>query len=135
MIKSVTGRLIALGATNGLIATVMAALAAHTLKGTLSSEEAGWYETAVTLQFATTAGFVMTAFLGQFGRQKWAVSAAAGLALGLGLFSGSLYVLAIAGAGTLGGFHWVTPIGGLLMMIGWASLGVGALRSSGGPKD
>ena len=38
---------------------------------------------------------------------------------GILLFSGSLYALALTGAGVLGA---ITPIGGLLFLIGWACL-------------
>ena len=38
---------------------------------------------------------------------------------GIVLFSGSLYALAFTGVGILGA---VTPIGGLLFLIGWLSL-------------
>jgi uncharacterized membrane protein YgdD (TMEM256/DUF423 family) len=37
------------------------------------------------------------------------------------IFSGSLYALALTGIGTLGA---ITPIGGLLLMAGWVTLGI-----------
>jgi uncharacterized membrane protein YgdD (TMEM256/DUF423 family) len=43
--------------------------------------------------------------------------AAALIAMGALIFSGSLYVLALTGARWLG---MVTPLGGLLMIAGWA---------------
>jgi uncharacterized membrane protein YgdD (TMEM256/DUF423 family) len=42
------------------------------------------------------------------------------------VFSGSLYLLALGGPRWLGA---ITPIGGLAFMIGWALLGIAALRS------
>jgi uncharacterized membrane protein YgdD (TMEM256/DUF423 family) len=46
--------------------------------------------------------------------------------VGVLLFSGSLYGLALGGPRLLGP---VTPIGGLLLMVGWLCLVVSVLRS------
>ena len=51
--------------------------------------------------------------------------AAAAFALGLVLFCGAVYALALAGAR----LPAVAPAGGALLMGGWALLGVGALRA------
>jgi uncharacterized membrane protein YgdD (TMEM256/DUF423 family) len=45
---------------------------------------------------------------------------------GIVLFSGSLYALALTKISVLGA---ITPIGGLLLMAGWAIVGIRALRS------
>ena len=45
--------------------------------------------------------------------------------LGIVLFSGSLYALALTG---VTGFGMVTPLGGLAFLAGWALLIVAALR-------
>ena len=50
--------------------------------------------------------------------------------VGVTLFSGSLYVLALGGPGWLGP---VTPIGGLALLGGWALVAVGAAR--GGSRN
>jgi uncharacterized membrane protein YgdD (TMEM256/DUF423 family) len=46
--------------------------------------------------------------------------------LGIVLFSGSLYALALTKISVLGA---ITPIGGLLLMAGWAIVAIRALRS------
>jgi uncharacterized membrane protein YgdD (TMEM256/DUF423 family) len=48
-----------------------------------------------------------------------------GFAGGIVLFSGSLFALAASGAHWLG---WVTPAGGLALMLGWGALATLALR-------
>jgi uncharacterized membrane protein YgdD (TMEM256/DUF423 family) len=48
-----------------------------------------------------------------------------GFAVGVLLFSGSLYVLALSGVRAWGA---VTPIGGALFLVGWAALVYAALR-------
>jgi uncharacterized membrane protein YgdD (TMEM256/DUF423 family) len=45
-------------------------------------------------------------------------------AAGIVFFSGSLYLLAVTGVTTLGA---ITPIGGLLFLIGWALLAFAAI--------
>ncbi len=54
------------------------------------------------------------------------------LLIGLGtlIFSGSLYVMALSGMRWLGA---VTPIGGLLMIVGWSAVAWAALRR--GPRS
>jgi uncharacterized membrane protein YgdD (TMEM256/DUF423 family) len=46
--------------------------------------------------------------------------------LGILLFSGSLYALALTKISVLGA---ITPVGGLLLMAGWTIVGIRALRS------
>jgi len=47
---------------------------------------------------------------------------------GIALFSGSLYVMTLTGRRALGA---VTPLGGLLMLAGWAALALNALSAPG----
>jgi uncharacterized membrane protein YgdD (TMEM256/DUF423 family) len=47
-------------------------------------------------------------------------------AIGILLFSGSLYALALTGIGILVA---ITPLGGLLLMAGWILIGLGGLRA------
>jgi uncharacterized membrane protein YgdD (TMEM256/DUF423 family) len=49
-------------------------------------------------------------------------------ALGIVLFSGSLYVLTLTGISKLG---IITPFGGLAFLVGWALLGLTAWRLGG----
>lgn len=58
-------------------------------------------------------------------RRGAAFIAAWSFALGIVLFSGSLFALAATGARWLG---WVTPFGGTALIIGWATLASLALR-------
>jgi uncharacterized membrane protein YgdD (TMEM256/DUF423 family) len=48
-----------------------------------------------------------------------------GFALGLLLFSSSLFALAVTGIAAIG---WATPFGGAALLLGWAALGIDALR-------
>ena len=58
-------------------------------------------------------------------RRGAAVVAGWSFAFGIVLFSGSLFALAAGAARWLG---WVTPVGGLALIVGWAALATLALR-------
>lgn len=111
---------VALGALAGLMAVAAAAGAAH-----LPAEtgEARAIASAVQMQ-----GWHALALLGcgLWGARGGRLAHAAGVAFALGtlLFCGTVY------AGALGGPHLGTlaPVGGSLLMLGWALLGLSALR-------
>ena len=52
-------------------------------------------------------------------------------AAGVAVFSGSLYLLALTGAGWLG---TVTPVGGALLLAGWGLLAAAAWRAGGSAR-
>ena len=58
-------------------------------------------------------------------RRGAAAVAGASFALGILLFSGSLYALALGAPAWTG---WITPFGGVALMLGWAALGALAFR-------
>ena len=132
MMKPITGRLLALAATNGLIATMLAALGNHALKTSLSEQALAWFNMGAIMQMATTIALLGAALLGEHGRKGWANKSAAASGLGILFFSGSLYMLALSEPNGIGGFHWLTPLGGGLLMLGWWLLAIGAFRSSRG---
>lgn len=133
MLSPLSARLLALAAFNGLIATLMAALGSHGVADTLNDlGTRGWYDTAVLMQFGTGVGLLGCAVLCEHGKKAAANWAALVMASGLTLFSGSLYILSLDGPGSLGSFHWLTPVGGILMLSAWGMLAVSALRSGRG---
>jgi uncharacterized membrane protein YgdD (TMEM256/DUF423 family) len=58
-------------------------------------------------------------------RRGAAIVAGWSFSIGIMLFSGSLFVLALTGATQI---SWATPIGGVALMLGWAALGFLAFR-------
>lgn len=114
---------IGLGALAGLLAVALAALAAHGLAsiGPLRLEMLrnalqmqGWHALALL-------------FCGLWAPRGGRLADAAGavFSLGLLLFCGAVYALAIGGV-SLG---ILAPIGGTLLMLGWALLLVSAVRA------
>lgn len=107
-----------LGCLAGLTAVVLGAFGAHALKGILS--EAGTLEvwqTAVDYHMWHALALVLCAVISKRGRSM--TLAVILFTVGILLFSGSLYWLALGGPGWLGP---VTPLGGLSLMAGWAAL-------------
>ncbi len=104
-----------LGALSGLLAVAIGAFAAH---GVHDPKAAELLRTGATYQFMhCMATFACATFM-QIGARR-ARFAPAFFLTGMLLFSGSLYALA------LGAPRWVgviTPIGGLLFLLGWAVL-------------
>ena len=107
----------------GLTGVALGAFGAHGLKVTLTATGGleNW-KTAVLYQLVHAV-----ALLALSSRSEPAVGRVSlWWTLGVGLFSGSLYLIAL---GAPAKFLWpVTPAGGLALLIGWAILSWSALR-------
>lgn len=118
-----------IGAANGLLAVVAGAFGAHFLKNRLSLADLATFDVAVRYQMYHALALLAVAAL-VHARPSTATTAAAWcMLIGILLFSGSLYGLA------LGGWKWlgpITPIGGLSLMAGWVLLALGAIGASRG---
>ena len=103
-----------LGAGLALLGVALGAFGAHMLGDVLSPERLDTFETAVRYQMYHALGLVA---LGALPKPTW--RAAPFLFWGSVVFSGSLYLLIATGIGFLGA---ITPIGGILQIIGWGLL-------------
>ena len=116
-----SNRLLLAGAALGGSGVLLGAFGAHALRATLDEGALGWWQTAV--QYQMWHALALLALAGApLARRGGAAALIGG---GVLLFSGSLYAMALTGLRPLGA---VTPIGGLLMILGWAALAIGALR-------
>ena len=108
-----------IGALAAFIGVAFGAFGAHGLRGRLSPESLNVFETGVRYQmYHAFAIFVVAIALTRFG--GWSVRAAGWLfTLGIIVFSGSLYALALSGQRWLGA---VTPLGGAAFIAGWIVL-------------
>ena len=108
-----------LAAFFGFLSVALGALGAHSLKNILDEYGKSVYEKAVLYQmFHSMALFAVGVFQHLFKGISFSL-AGFGFLIGILLFSGSLYVLAISGVKWLGA---ITPIGGLSFLFGWAWL-------------
>jgi uncharacterized membrane protein YgdD (TMEM256/DUF423 family) len=119
---------LALGALYGLLGVALGAFGAHALKARLTGELLPIWKTAVEYHFWHALALVLVGVLA-LQRPATALNVAGGaFALGVLIFSGSLYALALSGVRGLGA---VTPIGGVLLIVGWAALLWAAVTSRG----
>src|SRR4029077_18671196 len=109
-----------IGSVLGFLGVVFGAFGAHALRSRLSPEMLAVFETGVRYQmYHVFALLIVAAAIGHIGTARLLVMAGWFFFAGILLFSGSLYALALTGVGMLGA---ITPIGGVLFLIGWACL-------------
>jgi len=103
----------------------LGAFGAHALAPRLAerASTATW-ETAVLYHLVHAVAIFACSAAGQAADRAWSRAGWAWV-LGILLFSGSLYVLALGGPRWLGP---VTPLGGVFFLAGWGLIVAGALR-------
>ena len=114
-----------LAAFFGFTGVALGAFAAHGLKNRLTEQYLAIFHTGVTYQLVHTLALFGVALLLTHLPGRLVVWAGAFFALGIVLFSGSLYVLTMTGISKLG---IITPIGGAAFLAGWLCLGLAAWR-------
>lgn len=119
-------RILAIGSFMGFLAVVMGTFGAHILNQRLSPRLLEVFETGVAYHTYHSLAIVATAWVGTRYDGRWPKLAALGFIVGIIIFSGSLYLLALTGATWLG---MITPIGGLSFLAGWIALMTTAVTS------
>ncbi len=114
-----------LAAFAGFTGVALGAFAAHGLKGRLSAEHLAVFHTGVQYQMVHALALFGVALLALHLPGRLLTAAGSLFALGILLFSGSLYALTLSGIGKLG---IITPFGGLAFLAGWTCLGLLAWR-------
>lgn len=120
-------RVLAIGAAFALLAVMSGAFAAHGLEATLGAPQLALFETAARYQMYHALALLVVATVSTMPRiSAPALKLAAwAFVIGIVLFSGSLYLLALSGVRWLGA---VTPLGGISFLVGWLALIVAALK-------
>jgi uncharacterized membrane protein YgdD (TMEM256/DUF423 family) len=111
-----------LAAATGAIGVAAGAFGAHALKETLANRNSiSIWNTAVLYNLIHAAALLGTGLylLEKPKAASWLAKASSCWAVGVGLFSGSLYCLALGGPRWLG---LITPGGGLFLILGWLLL-------------
>ena len=109
------------------LAVALGAFAAHGLRGSLSEEMRAVFETGVRYHTTHALALFLVAWLSSLHPSSRGVSLAGKSFLaGMLLFSGSLYALSLTGIRKFGA---LTPIGGLLLLLGWLCLLIGPYRA------
>lgn len=111
-----------MAALMGLLAVALGAFGAHGLKEILARHEtAAIWEKAVFYHFIHAVMLFVLAQRQPLPRGPWL-----SFLIGIVIFSGSLYLLAVTNVRALGA---ITPIGGVSLIVGWAWLLVTAGRN------
>lgn len=110
----------------GVMAVILGAFGAHSLKSALPADKLVSYNTGITYHFyhliAMTVAWSALASDGS----KWAKRSFWCFLIGILFFSGSIYLLATRELIGLTNYKWlgpITPIGGAFFILGWSFLG------------
>jgi len=109
--------LVALGALSAFLAVALGAFGAHALRDRLAPDLLAAFETGARYHLVHAVAIVVVGFA----EARLPAVRVSGILFLVGtlLFSGSLYALALTG---VRGWGAVTPLGGLLFLVGWAWL-------------
>lgn len=121
-------KLMALAALMLAAGVALGAFAAHGLKSRVSPDMLAVFRTAVDYHVWHSLGLLFIGLLIHLTRMRL-MPCAILLVVGVILFSGSLYTLALTGMTQLG---MITPLGGIALIAGWLWLAVQLLR---GPAE
>jgi uncharacterized membrane protein YgdD (TMEM256/DUF423 family) len=125
---------VSVGAAMGFLVVLLGAFGAHGLRTRLTPDMLAVYETAVRYQAYHALALLGFGLWTQQNTTQSTTHAAPSQAVGwlfcvgIVLFSGSLYALALTGRKGLGA---ITPLGGLAFLAGWALWAWNAARVSG----
>ena len=116
----------------GLLAVVLGAFAAHSLKDKVSDHAIATFETGTRYLFYHVFALFITAILYKDFAHAGIIWAGRLFILGIILFSGSLYCLTMVQAAVQPGYKWIgaiTPLGGISFIAGWLMLFIAVYAS------
>lgn len=116
-----------MGAINALLSVAAGAFGAHGLKDRVTPRHLEVFETAARYQMYHAFALIAVAWLASRAPSVTVTASGWCFLAGIILFSGSLYAITLTG---VNGFGRITPIGGLLFIIGWSLLAWTAVRTS-----
>jgi uncharacterized membrane protein YgdD (TMEM256/DUF423 family) len=114
-----------LGCAGGFLAVAAGAFGAHALRGKLEPRMLDVFEVAVRYQMYHALALLAAGAIAARASGRRAAVAGSLFVAGTVLFSGSLYLVSVAGLRWMGA---VTPLGGAALLAGWAALAAAAWR-------
>jgi len=115
----------ALGALFAGLAVAAGAFGAHGLRGRLDADMLAVFETGARYQMYHALALLAVAWAVTRWPDGYASAAGWCFVMGITVFSGSLYALALSGVRVLGA---ITPVGGVAFLVGWGLLVATAWR-------
>ncbi len=124
-------KVMALAGILGALAVACGAFGAHGLSSRLAGLEDGakrleWWHTASHYQLMHALALALVALVAARQSEVWSTTASAAFTIGIVVFCGTLYAMALGAPRWLGA---VTPIGGLSLILGWIALAVAGYRA------
>jgi uncharacterized membrane protein YgdD (TMEM256/DUF423 family) len=121
-------RFVILGSILGFIGVAAGAFGAHALRDHFVRfpDLKSPYETAVDYNFYHALALLFVGWASSHWPTRWVVWSGYLFLIGVIIFSGSLYLLAITGIRWLGA---ITPLGGVAFLAAWVCLGWGVARN------
>ena len=117
---------IILGAINAFLSVALGAFGAHGLEGKLEPKYIDIWEKAVKYQMFHAAGlFIVGILLGKYPASSLLTWSGWLMCVGIILFAGSLYVLAVTQISILGA---ITPLGGVAFLAAWVLIIIAAVK-------
>ncbi|MFT5711991.1 MAG: uncharacterized membrane protein YgdD (TMEM256/DUF423 family) [Glaciecola sp.] len=114
-----------IGALYLFLGVLLGAFGAHALKDTLSEYQMGILQTGIKYQLIHGVALLMLGVLHSLYRKRLFYIAIICVAIGVFVFSFSLYAIAFSGVSSLG---IITPIGGVFLILGWLFTMYGVVR-------
>ena len=117
---------LSIGSISGALAVMLGAFGAHGLKDKLSEEMLKVWQTGVEYHFYHTFALLAVGLLALKFQSGFLNASGWSFLAGTVIFSGSLYALSLSGVKILGA---ITPIGGLMFIVGWILLAVAVIKA------
>lgn len=115
------------GALAALLSVALGAFGSHGLENVLAEKQHKTYETAARYQMYHAIALLVVGLLLKSNPSKWLKLSALLFAVGIIIFSGSLYVLIALQVNGFSNFNIIgaiTPLGGLCFIVGWFFLAI-----------
>jgi uncharacterized membrane protein YgdD (TMEM256/DUF423 family) len=116
---------IVIGAVSAFVSVAAGAFGAHALKARLTPDMLTIFETGNRYQMYHSLGLLAVGLLAASRPSGLLNGAGWAMLIGILLFSGSLYALALSGVRVLGA---ITPLGGVGFLVGWVLFALAAWR-------
>ncbi|ATB41932.1 membrane protein [Cystobacter fuscus] len=114
-----------LGAASAFLSVAAGAFGAHALRTRLPPDMQTIFETGARYHMYHSLGLIAVGLLAHLRPGPLLNGAGWALVVGIVLFSGSLYALALSGVRVLGA---ITPLGGVGFLVGWVLFAIAAWR-------
>ena len=127
MRRTAVQALLVAGAIGGALAVMTGAFGAHALSSSVSPARLATWQTAAHYHLAHSLALLACGLAAKAVSSRLLIAAGWLFAVGILLFSGSLYALVLLDVPALGA---VTPLGGVALIAAWGCLAVGVWRGA-----